>query len=370
MNGGFSFCGVDIADLGIEYAPEIENTYVYKPAKSNIHEETFDGHNGGYIYGAWKEPKEFVLRCYYDEKRIDRGMMANIYALFKLGRSGKLVFQRRPWIYYYATVMDVDDSEGMTYLSGLITITMKSAYPYGRSEGFVNPESVNKTAYNNMFVNKETDDNHFEVMLNTAFFDKPLMTPPFSFNSVSSARTIILPNPGTEQAPLSIKIAGTAGLGIEITNLTNGSFCNLVAFNNTITNNARRYVYVDAISGKTMLKGNDFAQLASLYHDQGFITLEPAFPALREIYASYNETTVTTTNILYEDCVGKYIFLKSKWRKIVAQPDSHTLTLDSADTVQEGMERTTIMAMNEIEIKPVSSMYINNIEFVYKPTFA
>ena len=88
MTGGFSFCGTDIATIGLEYAPELENTYVYKPAKARIHEETFDGHNGGYYYGSSLEPKEFVLRCYFEEKEIDRGLMARVENLFREGRSG------------------------------------------------------------------------------------------------------------------------------------------------------------------------------------------------------------------------------------------------------------------------------------------
>ena len=93
MKGGFSFCGVDIADIGLEYAPDNKDTYVYKPGEAEVHEEIFDGHDGGYIYGATKRPKEFILRCYFEDKNIAEGIMARAYNLFKIGKSGKLLLQ-------------------------------------------------------------------------------------------------------------------------------------------------------------------------------------------------------------------------------------------------------------------------------------
>ena len=46
MEGGFSFCGVDIADLGLEYAPENANTYVYSPGAFDVNDESFPAHDG------------------------------------------------------------------------------------------------------------------------------------------------------------------------------------------------------------------------------------------------------------------------------------------------------------------------------------
>ena len=65
MKGGFEFCDVDIADLNLEYAPENENTFVFAPAEVSSNFDAFDGHNGGYYYGSWTEPTEFVLRCFF-----------------------------------------------------------------------------------------------------------------------------------------------------------------------------------------------------------------------------------------------------------------------------------------------------------------
>lgn len=60
MQGGFSFCGTDIADLGLEYVPETANTYVFAGSDYKIHEQVFDGHHGGYYYGSTVSPKVFT----------------------------------------------------------------------------------------------------------------------------------------------------------------------------------------------------------------------------------------------------------------------------------------------------------------------
>ena len=174
MKGGFSFCGVDIADLGLEYAPENKDAYVYAPAESNIHEETFEGHDGGYSYGASKQPKQFTLRCYYEDKNIAQGLMAKVLDLFKVGKKGMLIFKRRPWCYYYATVTAKPDiSQIYTYLNGIIVITMKAYYPFARGL------SVN----DHLFYNLYTDNYHKEIMQNTAILDKAEMVPSSSFST-------------------------------------------------------------------------------------------------------------------------------------------------------------------------------------------
>ena len=93
--GGFSFDGVDIKDIGLHYAPENANTYVYRPSAYELHEEAFAAHDGGYFYGTTVKPKDFVLRCYYEAKHIKDGIMRNTFDLFKRGRKGKLVFRER-----------------------------------------------------------------------------------------------------------------------------------------------------------------------------------------------------------------------------------------------------------------------------------
>ena len=370
MRGGFSFCGVDIADLGIDYAPENKDTYVYKPAKSNIHEDVFDGHNGGYFFGASREPKEFILRCYYEEEHIAKGLMAKIFNLFRVGKSGMLVFKRRPWCYYYATVTEFDDSTMYNYMNGLFVITMKAYYPFARGLPVYN-KIENR---NHLFYNVTGDQYHSEIMANTAILEKEEMIPSMSFNSIPNG-TVLLYNPGTERANVGISFTGRCGDSVTIYNRTTDQKCRYVGFETRQGED----LYTDGINGKTMLREYYNGEvvnstIAFLYHDYGFIELEPAFPILRKLYVSYDGTLVTSVNRLYQDedekewYKGKYIFLGNNWYKIVECINRNILLLSTS--AGQGSEMTDVVTMNEIEITGSQNTNLTNISFIYKPTYA
>lgn len=368
MKGGFSFCGIDIEDVGLNYAPENKDTYVYRPGTSNIHEETFEGHDGGYNYGATKEPKEFLLRCYYEDEHIARGLMAKAHNLFKVGKSGILIFKRRPWVYYYATVTNVNTDDMYSYLNGLFVITMKAYYPVGRGV------EINGKLLSNTYL----DPYHGEIMLNTAMLDDDSIVPATSFTSITQQKEIVLFNPGTERAEVSIVISGQAGDGVTIYNKTTDQLCKYVAFNTS----GSEYVYTDAISGKTVLDSGsnplsptNNRRLAFLYHDFGYIELEPAFPILREIFVNYSSNSVIATNILYQDeeerewYTGKYIYL-DKWRKIQECSDEHTIVLEGVYPETSGSVQTSIVLMNELIITPTEGSNLTKLNFIYKPTYS
>lgn len=364
IRGGFSFCGIDIADLGLSYAPEKEDVYVYRPSDVNVHEETFDGHNGGYFYGVSRQPKEFNLRCYFQDSVIDRGIMEQIYYLFRLGKSGKLIFDRRPWCYYYATVTGSPAPEISNLYNGLITITMKAYYPYARSESMY---ALAASATN------ASDEKYEFAMKSTALFDKANMAPATSFTNLSSRTSLILNNPGTERAQVSITIAGNAGLGVVIRNNTTNQECRLIAMDKAHTTNVNKAVYIDGINGSTTLINTSGANTsptpAFLYHDSGFIELEPAYPAVRNIYVEdCTDDVITLYNTLYTDATGLYIYINNAWHKIIEQIDNKTLRLEHSVTVVS--ERTMITKMNELEIIPDDTMDLSRLSFSYKPTFA
>lgn len=383
MKGGFSFCNIDIEDVGLNYAPENNDTYVYRPGASNVHEETFEGHDGGYVYGASREPKEFILRCYYEDTHVAKGLMSRAHALFKVGKTGLLVFKRRPWCYYYATVTNVNTDDMYSYLNGLFVITMKAYYPFARGL------EIN----GHMFYNLPTDSYHDEIMANTGIFDKDFLVPQMSFNTtpITQQKSIILYNPGTERAKVNIVIAGNAGDGVTIANKTTEQMCRYVAFNTS----GDEYVYTDAINGKTVFDNGSERRLAFLYHDYGFIELEPSFPIVRNIFASYDGNTVTTTNTLYnkdrdaqvedqiilgepynslpykEWYIGKYIYLDN-WYKILRCEDEHTITIQPRDgqLPTTGTVQTNIVLMNEITITPTQGASLSKLSFIYKPTYS
>ena len=378
MIGGFTFCGYDIANIGLEYAPETENIYVYGPTETEVHSESFSGHHGGYFYGATKKPKEFTLRCFFEEKQIDQGIMTKIYGIFKVGKSGKLIFKRRPWCSYYATVTEVPKPEFTNYLNGTVTIKMTASYPFARMESVSRTEETEDAARLHCFYNGLAEPYHDSIMLNTGLFDKSAMVPPFNYTtSFYSAKAILLANPGTERAHVGIGVKGTVNSGLIIANNTTQQSCRIIGITQAITTNKNKELFIDGISGKTYLRSTGLTELAPIYHDQGFIELEPSYPILRNIFVSYEQdnNVINVVNIINEDVVGKYIFILNKWRKIVAQGD-HTLTIGNPflgtdmTITADGSEGTIITSMNEIYISPVSTMTINSLKFYYKPTFA
>lgn len=351
--GGFSFCDTNIGSLGLYYVPELEDTFVYKPAEAVLHVETFDSHNGGYTYGAWIAPKDFVLRCYFEDAKIEKGIMAQVYSLFKVGKSGKLIFDRRPWCYYHATVTDPVETNFTNYENGVITIRMKAMYPFARSD---------------IMTSSRTEKYHDALMSNSSVFDKEGMELPDTYH-MEQQTSLVLANPGTERAALGFAISGNVGSGIILTNNTTGQKCKMVAITKEKTTSVNKKVLVDPISGKTVLIGEGTKELAFIYHQYGFLSLESSFPAVRNLYVNYvNGTTVNVSNILAQNLVGKYIFILDRWHKITDQPDKHTLTVDG-EIQESGSERTMAIPMNEIVITPVTTMDID-IQFIFKPTYA
>ena len=355
MHASFSFCGTDIEDLGLNYAPEIENTYISKPANAISHIESFDSHDGGYFYGSNFEPKEFTLRCYFEEQSIETRVLAEVYRLFKVGTSGKLIFSRNPWCYYYATVTDPIDLNLTNYLNGSLTIHMRAMYPFARSD---------------VLKNTRAEKYHDQLMANSAVFEKDEMIQPATYENLTQKTTIALANQGTERAALGVAIAGDVGDGVVITNETTGQSCKFVAITKEKTSDVNKEVIIDPISGKTLLVGAGTKQLAFLYHEYGFLELESSFPAKRNLYIStLGDNRINVSNILSENHVGKYIFAAKEWRKIIAQPDTHTLEVDT-DAAAGSLERTMIIPMNEITITPITTMDITSLRFIYKPTYA
>ena len=373
MKGGFSFCGVDIATIGLEYAPELDDTYVYNPSETSIHDEFYDGHTGGYFYGAYQRPKDFTLRCYFEDQNIRDGVMTKVRNLFRTGKSGKLIFQKRPWCYYHTTVVSNPEVSPTNYMNGLITIKMKAYYPFARCDC----EWIPFGKEPHIGYNERTDLYHRDVMLNSAYPDYEDMVVPFSFSNVTSERNVVLLNPGTERASVGIACSGEASDGVTIINNTTGQSCRFVGLLTSKTSDIHKEIFMDGINGKTVLRDEDGdnSELAFLYHDYGYIELEPAYPAVRDLYIHFTEdsNSIYSTKILEEDLTGKYIFADG-WYKIVDN-DKHNILIDTTDKQisYTGTRNSMVVSMNELTIKPSSqgsTINLHKISFIYKATFS
>lgn len=354
MNGGFSFCGIDIADLELEYAPDNTNTYVYRGSDQKINETSFEGHDGGYFYGATVSTKPFSLRCFYQDKHVNSGIITQIEHVFKIGKTGKLVFKKRPWVEYVVTVVDLDVTKMLNYQNGIVIISMKAYHPFGKLvDGY-----------------SDIDDN---VMRNSAQLD-PQIVPTTSIigaEAQTQQKSFLLYNGGTERTSVAIELAGNVGEGVFITNSTTLQKCRFVALSDEQTTSAGKYIISDGISGKTVLTDGMTAKPAFLYHDYGFIDLEPAYPIKRDIVISRTQgsTAILAEEAVFEDDdVGKYVYLGGAWRQIVAVESSTEATVPwSSDETQT--ETTNIVTMNELTITPESEMSISRLNFIYRPTF-
>ena len=360
MRGGFSFNGLDIYDLGLEYAPDNQDSYVWISASSSLSEEKVSAHDGGYFYGAIKQPKDFVLRCYYEDTDVRGGIMSKIDSYFKVGTTGKLYFKNRPWLYYIATVVAVDVSSMFNSKNGLVTINMRAYYPYARSD------------FN--YLDTETNVSYQDVLKNSGMFTSAEQMPDSTIvaaSELTNSTSFILYNPGTARANVSIEIAGDVDQGVIVSNSTTGQEMKFVAMSKAKTTNVGKHVVCDSMTGKTVLYDETLctATPAFLYHSYGFIDLAPSYPIMRKVHAvtAENSDTVHMQDVLDVDVVGKYIWL-NKWFKIVGQPDNEHIVVDSAVSDFDIFD-TEIVTMNELTVRPIHTMGLTKLNFVYNATF-
>ena len=360
MTGGFTFDGVDINTLGLEYAPDLSNTYVYKPSAFKNHEQVFDGHDGGYYYGNTVQPKEFVLRCFYEEQPALQGFMTKLYTAFRRGRTGRLVFKKRPWIWYIATVYNIDTHQMLNYQNGIATITLRAYYPFGRCDELVLPN----------------DETREDKLLNTAMLDSEVFDMTTSFaddEPITEAKTLLLYNPGTERCKVAIRIAGDVGTGVSVTNRTTGQDCRFVAITND-TCPANHYVQCDGLNGQTVLTNGTTSEPGFLFHDYGFIELDPGFPAYRDIDLSVTDNrTIQSDGKFTEDMLGRYIVFASGKIAQIKRVDSENNVQTDVSVSDEDSGVAQIIKLNEIYVAPNpngGSINLTKLDFIYKPTFA
>lgn len=366
MQGGFSFCGTDIAELGQEYVPDNANTYVYAGASYKVHEHAFDGHDGGYFYGTTTGIKTFVLRCIYQESNINDGILTRIEKLFSDGKTGRLVFQKRPWVYYVATVTRLHVGSITNYLNGFVTIEMKSYYPYGRFDEPFYP--VGYEFEKNMIANSNMQP---ETMASPTVIVE-------NGSVLASQREITLYNGGTRNAPVAIEIAGDVGEGVIITNSTTGQKMSIVGLTKEATTDQGKYLVCDAMTGKTIITDGTTCEDAYFYHDYGFIDLAPNEVIERDRYCSASGGRggyVLASNLepFPDECIGNYIYVIDSWRKITGWDDpvnKTSLLVSPKITWLTKAGYMTVATMNHITVTPVSSMRLTKLNFVYKPTFA
>lgn len=365
----FSFRGKDINEIGLNYAPDNSNTYIYSRGETLIHDETFEGHDGGYLYGTSIAPKTFVLRCYYENENVLDGLMTRIGKMFPIGKHGKLVFTTRPWLYYIASVINVDTSRMINKKNGFVTITLKAYYPYGRTdETYIRQEAVGDKVMDGMC--------SYDLRENSGLFEANI-NPPTEMTEIPSVQPILLYNGGTERACVTVDIAGDVGKGVTIYNATTKQEMKFIGLN---SGSEQKYVECDGLTGNCYWVSNDSdnGKNAFLYHSQGYIELEPGYPLKRDVAIittqSSNVITMCSGEFEEED-IGKYIYADGKFRKIASISEDENGNFTKAMVTTNCTNNTevcdaVIAQMNEIYVTPDTTMNLTFLAFKYKHTFA
>ena len=395
MTGGFTFNGTDISILGLEYVPDNQNTYVFRPSQWNMNEETFDAHDGGYYYGTTVKQKDFSLRCIYESRHVNDGILTRIFNTFKRGTTGRLVFRKRPWCWYVATVVSVDSSQMTNYMNGLITINMRAYYPFARTDKtYITDDDAAAELYPGGPTLEE------DLLANTAML-KGIewdLSKNFADTPITSQQTFHLYNPGTETAPVAIEIAGDTGTGIVITNSTTGQRCDIAPFDSTSGEHAGKYLIVDSLSGKVLLTdGSTSTTYGFLYHDNGYIDFASGYPVIRNVHVmgqSGQSQLTLSEPIGGKELIGHQLSMFVSGQSCLlgiavvgiaklsvggtgsifnagitnVSDDGLTLSLDKSLASNVGTD-AQIVKYNEITITPNTTMNLTKLIFRYRPTF-
>ncbi len=259
MASSFTFQGVSSEAFGLRYAPETRDTYVWTPTSAAVHEQKFDGHSGGYFYGATHQPKDFTLKCYFEENHLKDGLLTHVANFYRVGAQGRLTFSRRPWIYYNVVVVSYDDSGITNIENGIVIIKMRAYYPYGRTD-----------------LTKMVGDDYpqkYAVWQNTGFTTN--MSTLGNTGSTLSGNGYLF-NAGTAYADVAVTVHSLgSGNQAVITNVTTGQSCKVTDTGITC----------DSMNGSVYYTNNHNS--AALYHDLGFIQLAPGIKYRNPTVMSY-----------------------------------------------------------------------------------
>lgn len=368
MKGGFSFCGVDIENLGLTYVPEMSETYApfagADISVSALNEGTMDG---GYFYGTTLKPKEFTLRCIFENDDIRNGNLMRIENIFARGKTGRLVFKNHDWIWYTATVTQAVNTDKLTnYMNGFVTIRLTAYYPYGRSDYLYLPEDMDPES-----------KLYKDMLFNSAILkqeDMPI--PPASSPNTENNATIYVYNPGTETAKCAIQMKHNAlKEGVTIENLTTGQKCEVAG----LTNRSKTIV-VDGMNGKTVVyeSGSVEPALGFIYHRGGFIDLVPAGNIIRDVEirkTGANTYEITNSGSIEEDgytyYIGKWIICEGNCMQIT-ESNGSTLTVEQTNSLasNKNYSMNIVDNVNKIMVsKKAAGTTIDNFGIIYKATF-
>lgn len=181
----------------------------------------------------------------------------------------------------------------------------------------------------------------------------------------ATGRFFLLYNPGTESAHTVIRMAGDVGDGLLIRNLTTAQRCRVNDLKaSSLLEGA--CLELDSKMGQTRIALSGEAELAFAFHDEGYITLAPCVPFVRNVMISHTEgsNVITADGSFQKNMKGQYLYLDG-WRKISQVTDENTAII-SQPAETSGNTVTPIVTMNEIEIQGDNAQ-LTRFEIEYVP---
>ena len=249
--GGFSYRGKNIGEFGdVFYIPDAEERGNYA-LPFDVSEQEINGRDGAYYYGNRVKPREFALRCYYEN--LTQQQKYDILHWFGRNTKGKLILDDRNYVYYDVIPYDavrVEDyrhtaCDGSLRYQGYMTFYLKAYCPFGKlmANSVTNNVPMVGSAQIDISILYEptTDADNETLILLSAKMP--------SSNYPLDGTSFYIYNPGTEPTPLTIRIAGTAENGT-ITNTTNGTTCVIKGMTTGNTTSVGKYVNINSETGR------------------------------------------------------------------------------------------------------------------------
>lgn len=118
--------------------------------------------------------------------------------------------------------------------------------------------------------------------------------------------------------------------------------------------------------GQTRTVLGNQRQMAFAFHDEGYISLAPCTPFVRDVVVSYTKgsNAITSDGMFRPHMKGQYLYL-NEWLKIIHVTDANT-ALIAKQMSTAGNQRTPIVTMNEIEVD-ASTAALTRFEMLYTP---
>ncbi len=265
-------------------------------------------------------------------------MRQKLFRWLDRNATGELIFDHKPYVAYHVhPVKPVEIRQymrrseyGKTY-SGTFTITLRCYEPFGR-----------------MLYSSFTGTPDPKALTATGILPTALMPPLPALTD----RQFLLYNPGTERAHTRIRLAGDVGEdGLIIENVTTKQKCKIAGLKaDEVPPGA--YLEIQSETGQVWLVKGEERELASHYHDLGYIMLASCAPFIRTLRISHTEGAkeITSEDGFAPHMAGQYVYLNGRWMKIHRVQDAHTAHLIQAPTVT-GFTSAPVVTMNEMVLR-------------------